>query len=115
MSEENVETVLKAVDAANRADAEAFEECLHPEVEWEESGDPLPGLRGVYHGPSAVRGWFEEAFLEVWESLHLKVDAITTAGDRVLLGFTGTARGRESGARPSYVAGMSSGSRAGGS
>jgi hypothetical protein len=46
MSKENVEAVLAAVDAVNKRDPDAFIACLHPEIEWEERGDPFPGLRG---------------------------------------------------------------------
>jgi ketosteroid isomerase-like protein len=98
MSRENVEVVLKGVDAANRGDPDAFEACLHPEVEWEERGDPLPGLRGTYCGRAEVRKWFEEAFLGVWESQHVEVEEITEASDdRVFLETLSTARGSASG------------------
>jgi ketosteroid isomerase-like protein len=50
MSEENVEVVRQGADAMNRRDPDAFLACLHPDVQWEESGDVLPGLRGVYRG-----------------------------------------------------------------
>jgi len=98
MSEENVEVVLKVVDAVNRRDLGAFMACLHPDVVWrEESGDPLPGLRGIYHGRTEVQGWFEEAVLDLWESFDMEVEEITDAGDRVFLGISATARGRTSG------------------
>ena len=35
MSQENVEIVLTAVDAVNRADVDAFVSCFHPDVQWE--------------------------------------------------------------------------------
>jgi ketosteroid isomerase-like protein len=99
MSEENVEVVLKVVDAVNRRDPAAFMACLHPDVEWrEESGDPLPGLRGIYRGLVEVRGWFEEAVLDHWKSFDMEVEEITEAGnDRVFLGIVAAARGRASG------------------
>jgi ketosteroid isomerase-like protein len=50
MSEENVEVVLAAVDAVNRRDPDPFIACLHSDIEWRESGDPFPGLRGTYRG-----------------------------------------------------------------
>jgi ketosteroid isomerase-like protein len=77
MSQENVEVVREGVAAMNRRDADAFLACLHPEVVWEESGDVLPGLRGIYRGRAEVREWFEEAFLELWESFHIEVEEIT--------------------------------------
>jgi ketosteroid isomerase-like protein len=99
MSHENIEVVREAVDAVNARDPDAFVACLHPEVEWVDSGDPLPGLRGVYRGRAEVRGWFEEAFGDTWESSHVEVEEITEASDdRVFVETFSTARGRTSGA-----------------
>ena len=98
MSKENIEVVLKAVDAVNRRDPDAFVACLHPEVKWEESGDVFPGLRGTYRGPAEVRKWVEGAFLEAWESIKIDVKEISEAGEaRVFLGTLLTARGAGSG------------------
>ena len=98
MSRENIEVVLKAVDAANRRDPDAFVACLHPEVEWEESGDVFPGLRGIHRGWAGVRKWFQEAVLELWENLHVEVEEITDVRDGcVFLELVLTTRGRASG------------------
>jgi hypothetical protein len=49
-------------------------------------------------GESRLRKWFEEAVLELWETLHVDVEEITEVHeDRVFLGFLLTARGRGSG------------------
>jgi ketosteroid isomerase-like protein len=99
MSQENVEVALEGVDAVNRRDPDGFVACLHPDVVWEESGDVLPGLRGVHRGRAEARRWFEEAILETWENLHLEVEEITEANDgRVFSEALVTARGRASGA-----------------
>jgi ketosteroid isomerase-like protein len=98
MSHENAEKVREAVDAANARDSDAFVACLQPDVEWEESGDPLPGLRGLHRGQAEVRKWFEEAFGDAWESTHVEVEEITeSSDDRVLLGMFLSARGKASG------------------
>lgn len=98
MSQENIEVVRNGLDAMTRRDADAFIACLHPDVAWEESGDVLPGLRGVYRGEAEMRRWFKEALLETWESFHIEAEEITDAGDdRVLLEALFTARGRSSG------------------
>jgi ketosteroid isomerase-like protein len=98
MSQENVEVVREAMDAVNARDPDAFIACLHPEVEWVDSGDPLPGLRGVYRGRADVRKWFEEAFGETWESSHVEIEGITEASEnRVFVETFSTARGRASG------------------
>jgi ketosteroid isomerase-like protein len=98
MSEESVQVILEGVDAINRRDPDAFIACLHPDVVWEESGDVLPGLRGIYRGHSEARDWVAAAFLEVWENFHVGVKEITEASDgRVFLGTLLTARGAGSG------------------
>src|SRR5262245_6260948 len=99
MSEDNVEIVLKVIDAVNRRDRDAFAACLHPDVEWrEETGDPLPGLRKIYRGRAEVESWFEEAVVELWESFNIEVEEITEASDRrVFIGIRGSARGKVSG------------------
>jgi ketosteroid isomerase-like protein len=101
-SAHRVEVILRGIDAANRRDAEAFVACLDPDVEWEESGDPFPGLRGVYRGRDQVRAWFEEAVGELWESSHTEVEEIIEASEeRLLLGFVRIAGGKASGAETS--------------
>jgi ketosteroid isomerase-like protein len=100
MSEQNVEAVREAVGALNGRDPDAFLAFLHPDVEWGvPATDPFPGLRAVYRGRAEVRRWFEEAFLEPWESFHLEVEEITEASDgRVIAETLFTARGGASGA-----------------
>jgi ketosteroid isomerase-like protein len=98
MSEENVDVILKAVEAVNRRDADAFVAGVSPDVEWETNPE-MVGLGGIYHGRAGVRAFFEHLFgLETWESIHVEVEEITEASDdRVLLGLLAKARGRGSG------------------
>jgi ketosteroid isomerase-like protein len=99
MSRENVDVTREVVDAMNRRDTGAFIGLLRPDVEWEENSDLLPGLRQIYRGRAEVRGWFEEAFLEIWESFHVEIKEITEASNALLLVETFvTARGGASGA-----------------
>ena len=98
MSQENVKVILQGVEAVNRRDADAWVAIFSPSVEWEESGDAFPGLRGVHRGWAGVRKWFEEAILEPWERLHLQVEEISEAsGGRVFGEYLFTATGRASG------------------
>jgi ketosteroid isomerase-like protein len=98
MSRGNAEVVLTGMEAINRRDADGFLNCLHPEVEWEESGDVFPGLRGVHRGHAGARRWFEEAIIEPWESMDVvDVEITETMDGPVFGGFTATARGRASG------------------
>jgi ketosteroid isomerase-like protein len=99
MSQENIDAILKAVEALNRRDADAFVAGVSPEVEWETNPE-LVGLGRIYRGRVGVREFFEQLFgLETWESIHVEVEEITEASDdRVLFGLLAKARGRGSGA-----------------
>ena len=98
MSQENVEIARKAAAAISRGDPDAFVDCLSPSVEWEESGDVFPGMRGTYRGHAEARRWFEEAILGPWESILVEVEEITeTRGERAFVVCLATARGRTSG------------------
>lgn len=71
MSPTNVDVVLEGMHAINRRDADGFVACLHPEIEWVETGD---------------------------EEMKVECEEISEVGDgRVLGGFSATARGRASG------------------
>jgi ketosteroid isomerase-like protein len=97
MSRENVELSLRALDAWNRRDVDAFVALVSPDVVWEENPE-LPGLREVYRGRAGVREWAEEV-LEVLESPHSEVVEITELGDdRVFGEIFLTGRGKGSGA-----------------
>jgi ketosteroid isomerase-like protein len=97
MSQENVEVLLEAMDAAERRDPDAFTALLSPHVEWEENPE-ITGLQAIYRGRAEARRWFEEALLEVWDSFHVNVKEIIEASDdRILVGVIVTARGGASG------------------
>ena len=97
MSQDLVELVHRAHDAFNRHDIDACLAFVDPEVEWEESGDVLPGLRGTHHGRAEVRRFLEE-LLEPWESFQMAVQELTESSHgRVFFEFSITARGRASG------------------
>ena len=98
MSEENIDVILKAVEALNRRDAEAFVAAVSPDVAWETNPE-MVGLGGIYLGRAGAREFFEQLFgLETWESIHVEVEEITEASDdRVLLGLLAKAQGRGSG------------------
>ncbi len=98
MSEENIDAILKAVEALNRRDADAFVAVVSPDVEWETNPE-MVGLGAIYRGRAGVREFFEQLLgSETWESIHGVVEEITEAGDdRVLVGLRAKARGRGSG------------------
>ena len=97
MSQENIDAILKAVEALNRRDADAFVAGVSPDVAWETNPE-LVGLGGIYRGRAGVREFFEHLFgLETWESIQVEVEEITEASDdRVLVGLLAKARGRGS-------------------
>jgi ketosteroid isomerase-like protein len=97
MSDDNVETVRRVVDATNRRDPDAFVAALSPDVEWE---DDLFGTEGgrTYRGAAEVREWLNQVW-EPWKNLHMEALEITPGRDgRVFVEFELTARGKESGA-----------------
>ena len=97
MSQENVEVVLRSVDAINRRDADAFLALASPDIEWEDSAFWSQTTR-IYRGKAQVRDWFNEVILEPWESFRCEVTEITEAAeDRVFFGVLITATGKGSG------------------
>jgi ketosteroid isomerase-like protein len=96
MSQENVEIVLRQVEALNRRDIDAFVALVSPEVAWEDSMFGSEPAR-IYRGRAEVREWLNRV-LEPWESLHGEVEEITEAADdRVFFGGLLTTRGKGSG------------------
>ena len=98
MSEENVERVREATDAANRRDFDAFVALVSPDVVWESrSSSSFPGFRDVYRGRAEVREWVAEA-LEVIEDAQTEVEEIEDLGDdRLLVEIVRSGRGKGSG------------------
>jgi ketosteroid isomerase-like protein len=98
LTHKNAAVVLQAADAANRRDPDAFLACVADDVEWEVSGEGLPGLRSVYRGQAGVREWFEAVVLELWADSQFEREEIVEAPDgRVLIGALFTTRGQASG------------------
>jgi ketosteroid isomerase-like protein len=98
MSQENVELLLKAIDAVNRQDAEAFVATASPDIEWEDSIFWSESAR-IYRGRSELREWFNQVVVEPWESLRCEVAEISEATDeRVIWEGILTARGKDTGA-----------------
>src|SRR5918996_1231720 len=99
MSGEKAELIRQGTDAMNRGDPDGFVACLTPDVVWEEGGDVLPGLRGTYRGREEARSWYQQAFLETWETFQIEINEITEGSDdRVFMEGLFTARGKASGA-----------------
>jgi ketosteroid isomerase-like protein len=96
MTQGNVEVAHELVRAINRLDPDAFLALVRPDVEWDDR-EGWPGIQGVYRGRDGVRDWWER-FLEVWESVEVEIDDITTGPNgSVVLEVTGAFRGGSSG------------------
>jgi ketosteroid isomerase-like protein len=95
MSQENVELVRRGFEALNRRDIGAMDALVTDESELHTA---LAGTEGrVFRGHQGIRdyfAWFADAFEEFGFALEEIIDA---GGDRVVVLYTMTARGRKSG------------------
>ena len=98
MSQENVDSVKRGVDAYNRRDVDAILRELDLDIEWY-SGLPMimSGSSTVYRGHDGIRELFRE-FDELFEEIHAEYGEIRDLGDRILAIGSIRMRGRGSGA-----------------
>jgi ketosteroid isomerase-like protein len=98
MSQENVESFKRVIEAINRGDVEAVLQELDPAIEWHMTVQEfIGGEAGVYRGHEGVREYFrdmDEAFTEV----EVDYAELRDLGDRVLAIGSFRTRGRHSGA-----------------
>jgi ketosteroid isomerase-like protein len=94
MSQENVESFRRGVDAINRRDVDACLETMHPDV----SFAPIRSqIEGVYRGHAGVRRWFADN-VESFESFRVNpTETRDLGGDRLLMIGVLHLRARESG------------------
>jgi ketosteroid isomerase-like protein len=86
MSEENVETVQRTVDAWNADDLDAFLAELDADVEWHPSIEPgLEGTATIYRGHDGARKAWMEYRGEAWERLTSRPQEFRDLGESVLL------------------------------
>jgi ketosteroid isomerase-like protein len=93
MSEEDVETVRRHIEAWNRRDLKTWLAWLHAdaEIDWSRSLGPL---KGVYRGHGELEV-FWDAFWSTFEDVHVVVHGFTEAGSDVVVPNTGHIRGRQ--------------------
>jgi ketosteroid isomerase-like protein len=97
MSEENVEVVRQAIDAANRSDRARAEQLLHPDVEWSTVLRPVLGVETVSGRDAVLRFGFED-IPDAIEDFHAEVEELKDLGEgRVLLVARYLGRGKSSG------------------
>lgn len=98
MSQENIETFKRGVEAYNRRDVEALLQELDTEVEWYPALEVLLGGEAtVYRGHGGVRELIrgtDEALGEI----HVEFSKIRDMGDRIVAIGHLRIRGKESGA-----------------
>jgi ketosteroid isomerase-like protein len=98
MSQENVDTWRRAVDAWNRGDTEGHVEIYHPDVEWRPAVQRLlGGDTAVYLGLRGVREFFRDVDGS-WAEIRIEIAEARDLGDRALFMGRFHGRGRESGA-----------------
>jgi ketosteroid isomerase-like protein len=98
MSQENVDSFKRGLEASNRRDIEALVETLDPEVEWSPAFPVLLGEEAkVYRGHDGVREMFR-GFYDVVDEIHVEYSEIRDLGDRVVGIGRGRVRGQASGA-----------------
>jgi ketosteroid isomerase-like protein len=86
MSEENVETVQRAVEAWNADDLDAFLAELDADVEWYPSIEPgLEGNATTYRGHDGARKAWGEYRGEAWERLTIRPQEFRDLGESVLV------------------------------
>ena len=98
MSEENVDSFIRAIEAGNRRDWGALVEGLDPEVEWHPALlASLEGRATVYRGREGVRKWFQQVY-EVLGEVQTEFSEIRDLGDRIVAIGRIRTRGEASGA-----------------
>jgi ketosteroid isomerase-like protein len=86
MSQENVETIQRALEAWNADDLDAFLAELDPEVEWHPSIEPgLEGKATTYRGHDGARKAWREYRGEAWERLKSRPQEFRDLGGSVLM------------------------------
>jgi uncharacterized protein len=94
VSETNVETIRKGLEAFNRRDVAGIMEICHPDAEFVPLRAVLEG--GAYRGEEGLHSFFADV-MEEWSELRIEPQEFREAGDRVLLLGRFQARGRASG------------------
>ena len=93
MSQENVETVRRHVEAWSGCDLKTWLATFRPdgEIDWLRSRGPL---KGVYRGRGELESFWSE-FWSTFEEGHLEAHGFTAAGSELVVPNTAHFRGRE--------------------
>ena len=86
MSEENVETVRRALEAWNADDLDGFLAELDPELEWHPSIEPaLEGGETTFRGLDGARKAWVDYHGGTWERLTGQIQEIRDLGETVVV------------------------------
>jgi ketosteroid isomerase-like protein len=98
MSQENVETFKRGLEAGNRGDIETLLETLDPEVAWHSALHALLGGEAtVYRGHDGVREMLDDLY-GAFDEFQIEISEIRDLGDRLVAIGRTRARGEASGA-----------------
>ena len=96
MSRENVEVVRRVWEAAERRDNQAVFALYDTAIVWEShDAGPIEG-GGHYHGHEGVRQFFHD-WLESFETYRAQAETFIEAGNKVVVGYRVSGRGKGSG------------------
>ena len=94
MSQENVESAYRALEAFNRHDFEALLALVDPDVDFADLIVEVEG-GGPFHGHEGFRSWWE-GYLLIFPDLRLEIDELRDLGDLTLVHGRVHGRGTES-------------------
>jgi ketosteroid isomerase-like protein len=93
MSQDNVEIVRDAIEAANGQDWDLAFKDFTPSFQWDNSRAIGADNRGVF-SLSETRKWLEESS-RLWESVRVEIDEMIPIGEHVVVPHTMHLRGRD--------------------
>ena len=94
MSEQNVQLVVRLLDAFNERDLDRFAELTTPDFEWSPSMVAIEGE--VFLGREGIETYFGR-MIDAWDEFQTIADELRDLGDRVLWLGRLEGRGRVSG------------------
>jgi ketosteroid isomerase-like protein len=100
MSQENVETVRRAINAFNHGDLDVWVSVLAPEFVYTPSG-AVVGIGGTYRGADGFKR-FLESFWDEFDEPVVELGELLDEGDHVLAAVTFRGRGKHSGVATSW-------------
>jgi ketosteroid isomerase-like protein len=92
MSQENIATFRRAIDAFNRGDTQALASMLDSTSEWDWSRSIGPD-KAVYRGPEEIIGFWEE-FAAAFERIRLEIEDVVEVGGGLVAGMLSVMQGR---------------------